>query len=115
MDYLRMALEQASTAFEAMNIIIENTQHFGQGGDGGYEHPLFYHNSYLLVDPKEAYVLETVGKYYAFKKLEGSYNMVLSFWHTMISRLSVLPLLLIISKTFTVPLPGLRLLIRKSE
>jgi len=23
-----------------MNIIIENTQHFGQGGDGGYEHPL---------------------------------------------------------------------------
>jgi len=75
MDYLRMALEQASTAFEAMNIIIENTQHFGQGGDGGYEHPLYYHNSYLLVDPKEAYVLETVGKYYAFKKLEGSYNI----------------------------------------
>ncbi|HRC95365.1 MAG TPA: secernin [Coprothermobacter proteolyticus] len=75
MDYLRMALEQASTAFEAMNIIIESTLSFGQGGDGGYEHPLFYHNSYLLVDPKEAYVLETVGKYYAFKKLQGSYNI----------------------------------------
>jgi len=61
---------QASTAFEAMNIIIENTQHFGQGGDGGYEHPLYYHNSYLLADPKEAYVLETVGKYYASKSLK---------------------------------------------
>ena len=40
-----------------------------------YEHPLFYHNSYLLTDLTEAYVLDTVGRYWAYKKLMGNYNI----------------------------------------
>ncbi len=75
MDHLRAALEIASTAREALETIIENTEHYGQGGDGGFEHPLYYHNSYLITDPQEAYVLDTVNRYYAYKKLDRNYNI----------------------------------------
>lgn len=75
MDHLRIALEQASSAREALNIIIQNTLRYGQGGNGGFEHPLYYANSYLIVDRNEGYVLDTVGKYYAFKRLDSSYNI----------------------------------------
>ncbi len=75
MDHLRVALELASTAREAMEIIIENTEQHGQGGNGGFEHPLYYDNSYLITDPEEAYVLDTVGRYYAYKKLDTSHNI----------------------------------------
>ncbi len=75
MDHLRVALELSSTAREALEILIRNTEDYGQGGDGGYEHPLFYHNSYLLTDHREAYVLDTVGRYWAYKKLMGNYNI----------------------------------------
>lgn len=75
MDHLRVALELGSTAREALEIIMRNTQEHGQGGDGGYEHPLFYHNSYLIADSEEAYVLDTVDRYWAYKKLGGNYNV----------------------------------------
>ncbi|MGI6621225.1 MAG: secernin [Bacillota bacterium] len=75
MDHLRAALELASTAKEALEIIVENTERFGQGGNGGYENPLYYHNSYLIMDPREGYVLETVDRWYAYKKLDGNYNI----------------------------------------
>ena len=75
MDHLRVALELSLTAREALEILIRNTEVYGQGGDGGYEHPLFYHNSYLLTDLTEAYVLDTVGRYWAYKKLMGNYNI----------------------------------------
>ncbi|HHT85906.1 MAG: secernin [Bacillota bacterium] len=75
MDHLRAALELASTAREALEIIIENILRFGQGGNGGFENPLYYHNSYLIADPGEGYVLETVDRYYAYKKLNSNYNI----------------------------------------
>ena len=75
MDHLRIALELSSTAREAVETIIQNTERFGQGGSGGFEHPLYYHNSYLVTDPAEAYVLETVGRQYAYKRLNASYNI----------------------------------------
>ncbi len=72
MEHLRVALEIAKTAEEALRVIIENTEKWGQGGNGGYENPLYYHNSYLICDPDEAYVLDTVGKSWAYKKLSSS-------------------------------------------
>ncbi|NPV88169.1 secernin [Coprothermobacteraceae bacterium] len=75
MDILRVALETSGTAAQALERILELTLTPGQGGSGGYEHPLYYHNSYLIADPKEAYVVETVGHFYAWKRLSGSYNI----------------------------------------
>lgn len=75
MDHLRVTLELGSTAREAMEIIIQNTERYGQGGNAGFEHPLYYHNSYLIMDPEEAYLLETVDRYYAYKKLDRNYHI----------------------------------------
>jgi len=70
MDYLRLALERAVTAEEAMHVIIELLAEYGQSGNCGYEHPLYYHNSYLIADSHSAWVLETVGKEWAAKSVK---------------------------------------------
>jgi len=69
MDYLRMALEQASTAFEAMNIIIENTQHLVKAVmvDTSIH---FFTTIAISGRSKEAYVLETVGNIMPSKSLK---------------------------------------------
>jgi len=73
MDILRLALERSKTAFEALNCITNLLQEYGQGGNCGYEKKFFYDNSYLIADGKEAYVLETAGKYWAAKKVRDIY------------------------------------------
>jgi dipeptidase len=74
MDLLRLALERSDSAKAAKQIIIDLLQKHGQGGLCGYEDKNFkYHNSFLIADKKEAWVLETAGKYWAAKKIENYY------------------------------------------
>lgn len=73
MDLLRLALERGKTAKAALDIIIDLLAKHGQGGNCGYDHNFHYHNSFLIVDAKEAYVLETAGKYYVGKKVSDYY------------------------------------------
>ncbi len=73
MDLLRLALERAKTASEAMQLIIDLLGKYGQGGNCGYDHEFHYHNSFLIADDAEAYVLETAGAYYAAKKVTDFY------------------------------------------
>lgn len=68
MDLLRLALERSSTAREALNCITGLLSQYGQGGNCGYSHPFYYHNSFLLADRKETWVLETIGKDWAARK-----------------------------------------------
>ncbi len=74
MDLLRLALERRSTARGALETITELLEKYGQGGNGGYRNKAFYyHNSFLIADPGEAWVLETAGKFWAAKKVEDYY------------------------------------------
>jgi dipeptidase len=73
MDLLRLALERAATAREAVHIITDLIETFGQGGNCGYGHKLFYHNSFLLADPASVWVLESAGRHWAAKQVNGVY------------------------------------------
>jgi len=75
MDIIRIALETSSNAFEAVKKIIELNEKYGQGGNCGYEKKIKYHNSFLISDSNEAYVLEIVDKYFAYKKIDDVYNI----------------------------------------
>lgn len=70
MDLLRLALERANSAKMAVEIIIELLEKYGQGGNCGYEKEDYYDNSFLIMDAKELYVLETKDKHWAVQKKE---------------------------------------------
>jgi dipeptidase len=72
MDLLRLALERATTARAALDVIVTLLTRHDQGGNCGYRHPLYYHNSYILADPTEAWVLETAGRHWAAQKVTGT-------------------------------------------
>ncbi|MDI9480249.1 MAG: carcinine hydrolase/isopenicillin-N N-acyltransferase family protein [Syntrophomonadaceae bacterium] len=71
MDLIRLALERCRTTQEALELIIELLSKYGQGGNCGFEKPFTYHNSFLITDAHEAWVLETAGKYWAAQKVNG--------------------------------------------
>ncbi len=75
MDMIRLALERKKSAKEALDFIISIIEKYGLGGSGSYEHKLFYHNSFVIADPKEAWILETAGKYWVAKKVENFYSI----------------------------------------
>lgn len=66
MDLLRLGLERAGSAREALDTIIDLLQRYGQGGACGYRDKGFaYMNSFLIMDREDIIVLETVGRDYA--------------------------------------------------
>ena len=69
MDLLRLGLERADTAARAVEVITDLLQTYGQGGNGGYQHNLFYHNSFLIADRREAWVLETADRRWAARRV----------------------------------------------
>ncbi|MCC7282583.1 MAG: hypothetical protein IT556_09385 [Acetobacteraceae bacterium] len=62
MDLVRLGLERAATAEAAVAAIIALLERHGQGGDCGHLNERYYDNAFLVADPREAFVLETVGR-----------------------------------------------------
>jgi secernin len=75
MDLLRLALERSRTARQALETIIELLGRYGQGGNCGYRQKILYMNSFLIADPAEAYVLETVKSWWAWKQVKDFWSI----------------------------------------
>jgi secernin len=73
MDILRLALERCRTAPSALQTIVELLDQYGQGGACAEDDPsLRYHNSYIIADRKEAWVLETAGSWWVAERVKDS-------------------------------------------
>lgn len=75
MDLLRLSLERSRTARQAMETIIDLLEKYGQGGNGGYRQKFLYMNSFLVADATEAYVLETVKSWWAWKQVKDFWSI----------------------------------------
>jgi len=69
MDLLRLGLERGESALHALEVIVGMMDEFGQGGNCAENSEMNYHNSYIIADQKEAWVLETAGKYWVADKV----------------------------------------------
>jgi dipeptidase len=69
MDFLRLALERARSASEALRVITRLLAEYGQAGNCGFAHKTYYHNSFLIADPESAWVLETAGREWAAERV----------------------------------------------
>ncbi len=70
MDLLRLGLERGNSAQEARDVIIKLLEEYGQGGNCGFDHAFFYDNSFLIMDRKNIFVLETAGREWVYKQME---------------------------------------------
>jgi dipeptidase len=74
MDMIRLALERCRTAREALDHICYYVEAIGQDACGGYmNRKFFYHNSFIIADPEESFVLETAGRHWVYRKVRGFY------------------------------------------
>eukprot|EP00746_Dinoflagellata_sp_MGD_P045422 gnl/MRDRNA2_/MRDRNA2_211283_c0_seq1.p1 gnl/MRDRNA2_/MRDRNA2_211283_c0~~gnl/MRDRNA2_/MRDRNA2_211283_c0_seq1.p1 ORF type:complete len:269 (-),score=51.20 gnl/MRDRNA2_/MRDRNA2_211283_c0_seq1:55-861(-) len=77
MDLVRLGLERGSTAREALDIIVQLLEEYGQGGPCAENDPTFtYHNSFLIADFKEAWILETAGRHWVAERVTQGGRMI---------------------------------------
>jgi len=75
MDMLRLALERSQSAKEALHTIIDLLETYGQGGNCGYKAKSNYHNTWLMVDRNDGFVLETAGNHWVWKQFTDNYSI----------------------------------------
>jgi secernin len=75
MDLLRLGLERAITPREAVNVIVELIERFGQGGNCVQDGELYYHNSFIIANHEDAWVLEVIDKHWVAKQVKDVYSI----------------------------------------
>lgn len=77
MDLVRLALERSTTAEGAVEVVTQLLERHGQGGPCSDSDPGFtYHNSFLLADATQAWVLETAGRHWAAKSFTSGFRNI---------------------------------------
>ena len=75
MDLVRLGLERATSAHDAVDVITGLLDRYGQGGSGhdpaitGGDRP--YWSSFLVADPHDAWVVETSGRTWAAERVDA--------------------------------------------
>lgn len=71
MDILRLALHRSTSAEEAVSVITDLIQRYGEGGDGGFRHSIFYSNGFIVQDASDLWVVETSRRDVRSKRADG--------------------------------------------
>ena len=72
MELIRLGLERATTAAEAVTVMTELIAKYGQGKFSNDQGVRTYDNGYIIADPKEAYILQTAGHEWAVKQVQDA-------------------------------------------
>jgi secernin len=77
MDLIRLGLERGATAREALDVMAALLEEHGQGGSPRHNdpHATCYDSSFILADPREAWVLETSGRDWVARRVDGAYSI----------------------------------------
>ncbi|MEM7021914.1 MAG: C69 family dipeptidase [Pseudomonadota bacterium] len=70
-DLLRIMLERAASAREAIEVTAGLLKEFGQGGNCELRGNSHFDGSFIVADPDEAWILETAGREWAAKRIEN--------------------------------------------
>lgn len=81
LSVVSLGLERADSAWGALTVITGLLEQHGQGGPCREDpEPFSYHNTFLLVDRNEAWVLETAGRLWVAQKVTGEDGGVECSW-----------------------------------
>lgn len=70
-DLLRLALERAATADDALAVLTELVERYGQGGPSGYRNASFHAgSSFVIADARTVWVVETAAHHWVALKLK---------------------------------------------
>jgi dipeptidase len=72
MDLVRLGLERAVSADEALDVMTTLLETYGQGGTGEPHHDEPYFSSFLIADPNHAWVLETSARTWAARPVDDA-------------------------------------------
>jgi dipeptidase len=75
MDLVRLGLERARSARQALDVLTRLLEQHGQGGSGQLHVEWPYHNAFLIADPREAWILETSDRHWAARPVDALGNV----------------------------------------
>jgi secernin len=70
-DLMRIGLERARTCREAIAVMTDLLETYGQGGSAELKGNSHFDSSFLMSDTSEAYILETAGRKWAVRRIDG--------------------------------------------